>query len=272
MNLKRRGSGKILLLLTLMLMVLQYTGIAQDQNEEEWISLFNGENLDNWVIKFTGSELGVNYNNTFRVEDGILEVSYDNWDEWGGEFGHIFYDRPFSHYILRVEYRFVGEQVEDGPGWAFRNNGLMLHSQDPRTMTKDQDFPVSIETQLLGGNGTDERSTLNVCTPGTNIVMDGELITQHCINSTSKTYHGDQWVTAEIEVRGSEIIRHKIDGDVVFEYTKPQLDERDADAQRLIEARKSDGLIIDKGYISLQAESHPTEFRKIEVKVLDKES
>jgi AAA+ superfamily predicted ATPase len=137
------------------------TVAAQNQDDGEWIDLFNGKNLDNWVIKFTGYPLGENFNNTFRVEDGLLTVSYDEWDQWDGQFGHIFYDRSFSHYILRVEYRIVGEQVEGGPGWAFRNNGLMLHSQDPETMTLDQEFPVSLETQLLGGNGTDERSTLN---------------------------------------------------------------------------------------------------------------
>lgn len=247
------------------------TATAQDQGDGEWIDLFNGENLDNWVIKFTGFPLGENFNNTFRVEDGLLTVSYDEWDQWGGQFGHIFYDRSFSHYVLRVEYRFVGEQVEGGPGWAFRNNGLMLHSQDPETMTQDQEFPASLETQLLGGNGTDERTTLNLCTPGTNFVKDGELITQHCNSSTSDTYHGDQWVTAEIEVRGSEVIRHKIDGEVVYEYTKPQLDPNDPDAQHIMEINNldEDELLIDEGYISLQAESHPTQFRKIQVKVLE---
>ncbi len=265
---KNRWDKSIFLLVLLTIFSLN-TVFAQNQNDGEWLSLFNGEDLENWVVKFTGYELGENYKNTFRVEDGVLKASYDNWEEWDGSFGHLFYDRPFSHYILRVEYRFVGDQVKDGPGWAFRNNGLMLHSQDPRTMSKDQEFPASIETQLLGGNGTDERTTLNVCTPGTNIVMDGELITQHCINSTSETYHGDQWVTAEIEVRGREVVRHKIDGEVVFEYTEPQLDERDGDAQKLIEAREGDNLLIDEGYISIQAESHPTEFRRIELKVLD---
>lgn len=266
---KRNWWEKTLFILVLLITLALNSVFAQNQNDGEWLSLFNGEDLDNWVVKFTGSELGENYKNTFRVKDGILKASYENWDEWDGSFGHLFYDRSFSHYILRVQYRFVGDQVKGGPGWAIRNNGLMLHSQDPRTMSKDQEFPVSIETQLLGGNGTDERTTLNVCTPGTNIVMDGELITQHCINSTSETYHGDQWVTAEIEVRGSEIVRHKIDGVVVFEYTEPQLDERDGDAQKLIEARKDNNLLIDEGYISIQAESHPTEFRRIELKVLD---
>lgn len=265
----KRKSPEVFLFMFCLAMVGWSSAIAQNQQNGEWVDLFNGKNLDNWVIKFTGHELGQNYNNTFRVEDGLLTVSYDEWDHWDGAFGHIFYDQVFSHYILRVEYRFIGEQVEGGPGWAFRNNGLMLHSQDPRSMTRDQEFPVSIETQLLGGNGTDKRTTLNVCTPGTNFVMDGELITQHCTNSTSETYHGDQWVTAEIEVRGSEIVRHKIDGEVVFEYTGPRLDERDGDARRIMEATGSDNLLLEEGYISLQAESHPTQFRKIQLKELE---
>lgn len=264
------NSGLTLLCLLLLIGAGCKSTESQDKAEEgEWISLFNGKDLDDWQIKFTGYELGYNLNNTFRVEDGLLTVSYDEWDEWGGEFGHIFYKEPFSRYILRVEYRFIGEQVPGGPGWAYRNNGVMLHSQPAETMSRDQEFPASIETQLLGGNGTDERTTANVCTPGTNIVMDGELITVHCINSVSKTYHGDQWVTLEIEVQGSEIVRHIIDGEVVFEYTDPQLDERDEDAQKLIAGSNGDGLLVDEGYIALQAESHPTQFRTIEIKVLE---
>lgn len=270
MNTKlKQTTGTFLFFLVALTILSVNPTLAQDQEDEEWISLFNGENMDNWIIKFTGYELGENFNNTFRVEEGILKASYDDWEKWNGQFGHIFYDRSFSNYILRVEYRFVGEQVNEGPGWAFRNNGLMLHSQDPRSMTKNQEFPVSIETQLLGGNGTDDRSTLNVCTPGTHIIMDNELITQHCINSDSDTYHGDQWVSVEIEVRGNKVVQHKINDEVVFEYTSPQLDERDSDAQKLIEDESVNNLMIKEGYIALQAESHPTEFRKIEVKVLD---
>lgn len=266
-------SGSVLALLAFLFLSIAGCKSTEGQDkaeEEEWISLFNGKDLDDWQVKFTGYKLGHNLNSTFRVEDGLLTVSYDGWEEWDGEFGHIFYPEPFSHYILRVEYRFTGEQVPGGPGWAYRNNGVMLHSQSPESMTKDQEFPVSIETQLLGGNGTDDRTTANVCTPGTNIVMDGELITRHCINSSSNTYHGDQWVRMEIEVRGNEVVRHVIDGEVVFEYTTPQLDDRDGDAQRIIEARQGEGeLLVDSGYIALQAESHPTQFRTIEIKVLE---
>ncbi|MCY4182995.1 MAG: DUF1080 domain-containing protein, partial [Gammaproteobacteria bacterium] len=168
--------------------------------EGRWVSLFNGENLEGWTPKFVGFPAGVNHLDTFRVEDGLLTVSYDNWAGFNGEFGHLFHERSFSHYRLRVEYRFVGGQVSDAPqwGWAFRNNGMMLHSQTPESMTLDQEFPVSIEAQLLGGYGGDSaepRPTANVCTPGTHFRLQGELITEHCTYSTSGTYHGDQWVT-----------------------------------------------------------------------------
>jgi hypothetical protein len=238
------------------------------QSQEEaavWIDLFNGKDLDGWIVKITGHDAGDNYNNTYRVENGILEVAYDDYDKFNGEFGNLFYKTPFSHYILRVEYRFVGDQVPGGAGWAFRNSGVMIHSQSAESMGKDQDFPVSIEVQTLGGDGTNERSTGNLCTPGTNVVMDGKLITTHCISSTSKTYHGDQWVTLEIEVRGNDLIKHIVNGETVMEYTQPQLDPKDDDAKKLI---KDGNLMLDEGYIALQAESHPVEFRKVQIRML----
>ncbi len=231
--------------------------------KNEWRSIFNGKDLTGWTPKFAGYPLGENFRNTFLVEDGMLKISYDEWEDFNEEFGHIFYEEEFSRYRIRVEYRFVDDQVNNGPGWAFRNNGIMLHCQDPKTMAIDQDFPVSIEGQLLGGNGNDPRTTANVCTPGTNVVIDGELVTNHCINSTSKTFHGDQWVTVEVEVLGSESIKQYVNGELVFELTEPQLDPRDEDAQKLI--TDENNLLISKGYISLQAESHPIHFRKIEV-------
>ncbi len=240
---------------------------AENENGENWIQLFNGKDLNDWQIKFRGYELGYNLNNTFQVEDGMLRVRYDNWDGWDDQFGHLFYNGEFSHYRLRVEYRFVDEQVKGGPGWAFRNNGLMLHGQSAESMELDQDFPVSIEVQLLGGNGTDERSTMNLCTPGTNVVMDNVLVEDHCMVSGSKTYHGDQWVSVEVEVRGGEIIRHFVEGEEVMSYEQPQLDPRDKNYSKFL---PEDGnLIISKGSISIQAESHPTDFRKIELLVLE---
>lgn len=235
--------------------------------DDGWVSLFNGKNLDGWTPKITGYELGDNHNDTFRVEDGVIKVRYDKYDTFGGKFGHLFYKEKFSHYRVRVEYRFVGNQCKDGPPWATRNSGIMLHCQDPKTMRKGQDFPVSIEAQFLGGLGKGNRSTCNMCSPGTHVVMNGKLFTTHCTNSKSKTFDGDVWVTAEIEVNGGGAIKHYVNGELVLEYEKPQLDEKDADAKKLIKDGK---VLLEEGYISLQAESHPCEFRKVEIKVLKK--
>ncbi len=95
--------------------------------------------------------------------------------------------------------------------------------------------------------------------------MKEELIIKHCTDSVSKTYPGDQWVTVEVEVHGSGVIRHLIDGETVMAYEKPQLDPKDADAKKLIQGDK---LLIEGGSLSLQAESHPLEFRKVEIKKL----
>jgi hypothetical protein len=239
---------------------------ADEPSRAEWVQLFNGKNLDGWTPKIKGHAIGDNFGNTFRVENGVLKVAYDEYKNFDGKFGHLFYKEQFSHYVLRVEYRFVGDQVPGGPSWAVRNSGVMVHGQAGESMEKDQDFPVSIEVQLLGGSGSGERTTANVCSPGTHIVMDGNLVTRHCNNSTSKTYHGDQWVTVEIEVRGNKLIKHTIDGKTVLSYSEPQLDDGDSYAKKLLKggAKK----IIDRGTISLQSESHPVEFRKVELRKL----
>jgi hypothetical protein len=231
----------------------------------DWVQLFNGKNLDGWTPKFAKHDLGENYNNTFRVEDSLLKVRYDKWEGFNGEFGHMFYKDPFSYYVIAAEYRFVEDQVKGaGPGlaWAIRNNGLMLHSPDPKTMLKDQDFPISIEVQLLGGFGK-PRTTANLCTPGTNVVMDGKLETRHCINSKSKTYEGDQWVRVEVLVHGDELMRHIVQGEPVLEYTKPQIGG--GNVSPVDPKVKVDGTPLTGGYISIQAETAPIDFRKIEV-------
>jgi hypothetical protein len=230
----------------------------------EWQQLFNGKDLTGWKVKISGHELNDNFANTFRVEDGKIKVTYDGYDSFKERFGHIFFNKPFSYYVIATEYRFVGDQAKDGPDWAFRNSGIMIHGQAPETMLKDQDFPISIEVQLLGGrsNGT-TRTTSNLCTPGTNVVMDGKLITTHCINSTSKTFDGDQWVRAEVRVLGDSLIQHFVNGELVLSYQKPQVGG--GVVNHFDPKYKPDGQILAVGSISLQSESHPIEFRKVEL-------
>ncbi len=236
---------------------------AQNIPDKKWEQLFNGKDLNGWTPKIRGYAYGENFGNTFRVEDGKITVGYEAYDRFNERFGHLFYKTPYSYYIFAVEYRFIGKQANEGPGWAYKNSGIMVHCQDPATMGKDQDFPISIEVQLLGGDATGERTTCNLCTPGTNVEMDGKLFTPHCINSTSKTFRNEEWVRAEVVVLGDSVVHHIVNGDTVLTYQKPQIGGgavTDFDP-----AQKKDGQLLSSGYISLQSESHPVEFRKVEI-------
>ncbi len=250
---ENRFFGKIFTMALLGFIIISGCGDPADRNGE-WVDLFNGENLDGWDLKIRGYELNDNYGETFRVEDGLMKVRYDRYDTFDDRFGHIFYEEPFSHYHLEVEYRFVGEQVEGGAGWAYLNNGIMYHSQSAESMELDQDFPTSIEFQLLGGDEGTERPNGSVCTPGTHVVIDGELRTEHCIDSGGPTHYPGEWVTAELIVRGDEIAQHILNGEVVMEYTDLQLE---------------DGTPLEGGYIAFQAESHPTDIRSVRIRELE---
>jgi hypothetical protein len=255
----------------LVLLILLGVGISckhskshqSESLEKSWIQLFNGQNLDGWKIKIRGQEFGVNYKNTFRVVDGVMQVNYEEYDSFDDAFGHIYYDKEYSDYKFRMEYRFLGNQVPGGPGWAIKNSGIMIHCQDPKTIALNQNFPVSVEVQLLGGLGEGERPTGNVCTPGTHIVMGDETVTRHCINSSSKTYHDDSWVRVELLVRNDSIIKHFINGEEVLQYTRPHFGGN-VDADTTFWKSKA-GKPLKKGFISLQSESHPVEFRNIEI-------
>jgi len=265
-----KNSGtKMKKIVTIFLLLISIASLAQKKvKAEKWIKLFNGKDLKDWTVKIKDHPVNDNFGNTFRVENGAIKVSYDQYgDKFKEQFGHLFYKKEFSAYLLVVEYRFTGDQIKDGPGWATRNSGMMLHGQTPESMLLEQDFPISMEAQLLGGNGKDERTTNNLCTPGTNVEMKGKLFTPHCVNSTSKTYHGDQWVRAEVLVLGDSLIKHIVQGDTVLVYEKPQYDGRD---KWVKQAGLKDGATIKKGTISLQSESHPVEFRKVELCNLEK--
>lgn len=233
--------------------------------EESWVTIFDGETLTGWTPKISGQALGEDEGSIFRVEDGVLQVSYGAYETFDGEFGHLFYAERLSNYDLRFEYRFSADRTPGGPNWAFMNSGVMVHSQAPETMRIDQDFPISIEAQLLG-KGADQmsRTTANVCTPGTDVVINGEFTKVHCINSKTQAIGAGEWVSFEVMVRNGDLIRQSINGVEAFLLTSPSFDETDPDVERL----GLNGLITD-GYISLQAESHALAFRNIQLKRLD---
>ena len=231
----------------------------------EWISLFNGKDIKDWFVKIQHHETGDNYGNTFRVEDGIIKVRYDQYDKFNEQFGHLYFKQPYSYYHLKFEYRFTGEWRKDAPSYTERNSGVMYHSQDPRTMPKEQDWPISIEFQLLAGLADGKpRPTGNLCSPGTHIVYQGKLDTRHCINSSSKTYLPDAgWIKAELIVLGDSLITHIINGDTVLQYSKPQIGGEVVN--RYDPKQKQDGKILDRGFIALQSEGQPVDFRNVKL-------
>lgn len=239
---------------------------SDTSTEPPWIALFNGEDLSGWTPKITGLALGEDPHEHFAVRAGLLQVRYEPNAAFDGRFGHLFFEGEFSHYNLLLEYRFVGEQCPGGPGWAWRNSGVMLHSQDPNTMRIDQAFPVSIEMQTLGSTSDRERPTANLCTPGTYVTWKGARHDTHCTESTSAPQPDDGWVQVRVEVRGHESIRHLVDGEVVLEYSQPMLDPGDQDAERLLHGGAPAALA--SGFLCLQSESHPVDFRRVDIQVL----
>lgn len=243
------------------------------ETAEGFVSIFNGKDLAGWTPKFAGEDLGHNYKDTFVVEDGVLRVGYDNYDTFNGKFGHLFFDKPYSHYILRLDYRFLDGHCKGAPGYTWINSGVMLHSQSAASMSFKQQFPSSIEAQMLGLPAGDQRkrTTANVCTPGTHIFFEGKLDRRHCIGSSSDSFYIGRWVALEMEVRGHEKMVFRINGEEVFKLQKPQLDPGDKRddyaAKKLIEARGGESR-LSEGYIALQAEGAPLEFRNIRIKEL----
>lgn len=231
----------------------------------EWVSIFNGKNLDGWIPKTVGDSAGVNPLNVFRVENELLRICYDQCDKLNGRYGHLFYKEPLSKYKLRVEYRFVGEMLPDAPYYCYRNSGVMIHAQSSQSMGIDQAYPVSLETQLLGSTDSLQQRTANLCTPGTTIYWKGKYTEEHIIPSTSKYYYGDQWVTVEIVVDGAKSISHVMDGDTVLAVSKPQIGGFLLPENYPVPV----GTIVDRGYIALQAEGQPIDFRKIELMKLE---
>ena len=243
--------------------------LSTARSPSEWISLFNGKDLSGWTVKITGHPLGKNFADTFRVEEGILKVSYDDYKQFDKQYGHLYTNIPYAKYRLRMEYRFTGKMMPDAPKYVNLNSGLMIHSQSPQSLELDQHFPVSLEFQFLADEGNGKRATGNVCTPGTNLEIDGKLITQHIVKSSAPTFPAHEWVAIEIEVQGNEYVIHRVNGQEVLRYERPQIDPagRVESADKLLQAGALTQLSF--GFIALQAEGQPVWFRNIELQPLE---
>lgn len=234
-----------------------------EKTTSQWVSLFNGKDLSGWTMKINGYPLSENFGDTFRVKDSILSIRYDAYGpEFGERFGALFYDKELTNYRLKVEYRFVGETAAGAPDWGFRDSGVQIHTQKPSSVKLEQRFPVCLEYNLHGGNGMDERPLGAICGIGTFVEIDNELSNEFCNPAkVSRTFHGDQWVTIEIDVKDGKM-KHFVNGEEILSYSNPIYDQENEFAKALIQNGNAS---VNSGYISLQSNSHPIDFRKIEL-------
>lgn len=256
-------------LITVSFLISCSTGYEEKRiGTNEWQTIFNGEDLSGWTPKIHHHEVGENYAQTFQVKEGLLQVNYDEYQGFNERYGHLFYQEPFSSFHLKWEYRFTDQWLEDAPDYTYRNSGIMFHSQDPQTILKEQDWPISVEFQLLAdAEDGQPRPTGNMCSPGTEVFYEGEMDPRHCINSSSDTYSWDQWVSAEMIVFGDSLVTHLINGDTVLQYTQPQIGGEVANGYD--PAIKIDGKPLKEGFIALQSEGQGIEFREIMIRNLE---
>lgn len=249
-------------MLRAILLLVSCLTLMSSNKQAQWKTLFNGKDLKGWEMKIAGYPLGENFGNTFRIQKGVLQVRYDKYDSFRNRFGGLYYKEKFTNYRLKVEYRFIGELTPGAPSWGFRDGGVQYHSQSPASMTIDQPFPVCLEYNLHGGNGKDERPVGEICANGIYVTINGKRTTSYCTPATvKKTFHGDQWVTLEIDVQGDNI-KHFVNGEEILQYENPRYNpEHGLGKDFIVEGRDK----VTEGYISLQSNSHPMDFRKIEI-------
>lgn len=247
----------------MLLLIFHMAKGQENPANKNWINIFNGKDIDNWIVKIHHHDVEVNYGGTFRVEDQMIKVRYDQYEgDFNDQFGHLYYKKPYAYFHMKMQYRFVGKLHPGAPSYTIMNSGVMFHSQDPRTMPKEQNWPISVEMQFLGGLGDgNPRPTGNMCSPGTEVVYDGKIFPGHCINSSSETYEGDQWVSAELIVLGDSLVIHMINGDTVLQYSQPQVGG--GVVERYDPKFKPDGKLLTEGFIALQSEGQPIDFKDI---------
>ncbi len=243
------------LFLSIFTLCALHFSLIQAKEDTAWTPLFNGKDFDGWKAKFANVPYPINPESTFRVIDGNM-AAYSHLPKDKVSFGHMFYmKKTFSWFYMRMEYKFLADTVMPGfPHWDIQNSGLMFHCPPPDKMPLDLDFPNSLEMQILGPKSDQGINgggyTMNVCTPGTFVAVNGQDTQEHCIKAAPHDISKQEWIGISAFVFGDSAVIHMVGQDTVLRYGKTRYDG---------------GLPAKEGYIALQAEGAPILFRNFQV-------
>jgi hypothetical protein len=253
-------------------------GGAAGTEDEQWTTLFNGENLDGWTVS-RGNEPGQTAEEIFQVTDGMLHVYKGAAQGSAQSIATIRTNDSYGNYVFQFEYmwatnRFVPRANVD------RDAGILFHLCNNLNAV----WPDSLEFQMgsspLNGEwvtgdifmiGSLPRAQTTSILSGNNFVFAEPEMggTRRSIGAPNGYERGrtnvrldrpTEWNTIELTVRGATEAEFKLNGVVV---------------NRLFDMERNVGggvfQPLDSGPIALQAEYAELFYRNIRLRELPDE-
>ena len=232
-------------------------------NSSEWISLFNGKNLDGWTTFLSSEGRNRDPQGVFKAENGMLHILDVPNRGQRQAFGYLATNRSYGDYHLRFQYRW-GDKRFVPRDRAKRDSGVVYHIQG-----SDRVWPKSVELQVQEGD-TGDFWLLGGVTMETTVASTGGDPKRYREGGVPYTTRAGSyvrvakdrtrdsrsgWNTVELIVRGDSAV-HIVNGEVVNRG----------------EHLRSSGKPLTAGRIAFQAEGAEVYYRNIELKPLVSES
>jgi hypothetical protein len=221
------------------LVLLLVLAAAAPARAEDFRDLFNGKDLDGWVVD--GPKKDRQGHPIWSVRDGRIVGL-------GKAYGFLRYDREqFGDFVLRVEYRFP----EPGTARQQNNSGLGIRTGrfDPKRTRQTRPSYAAYEVQLLDDAGRPP-----------SVHGTGSLY-RYLAPTANPVRPSPEWNVVEVECVGPRI-RVTVNGRQVLDADQnaiPDLKNKPAGAP----APKEKPL---RGYVCVQSHTGKVEFRKVQVR------
>lgn len=275
-----------LVFVALVVFVLNFPEVGNSaENGSNWITLFNGKNLDGWSIQLRDQDKNEDPNHLVQVDHGVLHFYKDAQAGSEQPFGYLATAKEYSSYRLRLEYKWGEKKFAPRTG-SVRDSGLLYH-----VTATDKVWPDSVEYQIQENDvgdiyaistqvtsSADPKTTNIVTTISTNNtsgvirtnsnarlkflepteggvpVVQGRLGTSLRVIRNPMNEH-EGWNTVEIEVRGNSAT-HLLNGTV------------NNRCNNIKKSVNGEWIPLDRGRIALQLEGAEIFYRKIQIQEL----